>query len=252
MTIPWLGSFLFCCRHTFKPIIWGYCRCGCICNISAMKLTCVFVFFSPLTPMWFKMNIHLLFCCEICAVAVFPPWVCLGFCPGVMSCVLKPVDLVIWKLAPLQMVISPVVSQETIPENLSFVSSQEPGTLGWCYKLASFNTVLVHFQWWLLLNCCHASFFLQLILFFSLPLQRSVWKMEFDNIKSSAALIYDEFFQNAGEFSCWLKFWDACLSFDIDVVPPVCIFWQTLGQRTGSLCLLRSHKRSSSGYTFTL
>lgn len=66
------------------------------------------------------------------------------------------------------------------------------------YKLTSF-AVLAHFHWWLLLNCCRASFFQQFY-FFPLPLQDPAWKMEFDNIKSSAALIYDEFIQNAGEF----------------------------------------------------
>lgn len=43
--------------------------------------------------------------------------------------------------------------------------------------------------------------------------------MEFDRIKSSAALIYDEFIQNAGEFWRLLKVWDVCLVFDVNPSP---------------------------------
>lgn len=55
-------------------------------------------------------------------------------------------------------------------------------------------------------------------------------KMEFDHIRSSAALIYDEFFQNAGEFWCLIKFWNVCLFSDVDVAP-LCAFFGRLSDR---------------------
>lgn len=79
--------------------------------------------------------------------------------------------------------------------------------------------------------------FLSTILYRILP-----GKMEFHNIKSSAALIYDEFFQNSGEFLVLIKIFNVYQFSDVDIAS-LCIFWQTFGQKIGSLCPLQSHQR---------
>lgn len=81
--------------------------------------------------------------------------------------------------------------------------------------------------------------------------------MEFYNIKSSAALIYDEFIQKAGKYQQWKTFFFNCwaatdptASFRLTVTS--CRLWQTPGRRTGSSCRPRSPKPSSSRPTSTL
>lgn len=87
--------------------------------------------------------------------------------------------------------------------------------------------------------------------------------MEFFNIQSSAALIYDEFIQNAGKYhkEKALAMTVACYYYTAYAVSTVCFYdsaitsqliLQTPGRRTGSSCRLHSPKQSSSRRTFTL
>lgn len=82
--------------------------------------------------------------------------------------------------------------------------------------------------------------------------------MEIFNIKSSAALIYDEFIQKAGKYHQWeshlINCWSAmgiAASFT-DMIVTLCRPWQTPGRRTGSSCRPHSPKPSSSRRTSTL